>query len=140
MHAIPCLRYHDAVSAIEWLCRAFGFTRQLVVPGPAGGIAHAELVLGNGMIMLGSAGGAYDELVAPPDKNGGVCTQTAYLVVADPDATYRAALAAGARVVTPIEDKRQGGRGFTCRDPEGNLWNVGSYDPFKPARSIQSSD
>ena len=44
------------------------------------------------------------------------------------------AVAHGARVVTPIEDKphQGGGRGYTCRDPEGNLWNVGSYDPFRP--------
>jgi uncharacterized glyoxalase superfamily protein PhnB len=133
MPVIPCLRYHDAPGAIDWLCRAFGFERRMVIPGPSGGIAHAELAFGDGLIMVGSAGGAYDALVAPPDKNGGVCTQTAYLVVADPDAHYRTALAAGARVVTPIEDKRQGGRGYTCRDPEGNVWNFGSYDPFRRA-------
>ncbi|HTO07169.1 MAG TPA: VOC family protein [Myxococcota bacterium] len=133
MPAIPCLRYQDAAAAIEWLCRAFGFDRHLVVPGPSGGIAHAELTHGDAMIMLGSTGGPYDALVYPPEKNGGVCTQTLYLVVSDPDAHYRRAVAAGAPVVTPIEDKPQGGRGYICRDPEGNLWNFGSYDPFKPA-------
>jgi uncharacterized glyoxalase superfamily protein PhnB len=52
---IPTLRYRDAAAAIEWLCRAFGFERHLVVPGDAGTIAHAQLRFGNGMIMLGSA-------------------------------------------------------------------------------------
>ena len=59
MHAIPCLRYHDARAALDWLCRAFGLEKHLVVPGPGAGIAHAELVLGHGMVMLGSAGGPY---------------------------------------------------------------------------------
>ena len=127
---VPCLRYQDAAAAIDWLCRAFGFEKKLVVPGPTGGVAHAELAFGNGMIMVGSAGGPYDALVAPPGKNGGVCTQTAYLIVADPDAHYRGAVAAGAAVVTALEDKGHGGRGYACRDPEGNLWNVGSYDPW----------
>jgi uncharacterized glyoxalase superfamily protein PhnB len=51
---IPALRYRDAAAAIDWLCRAFGFERHLVVPGENGGIAHAQLTMGNGMIMLGS--------------------------------------------------------------------------------------
>ena len=52
---IPTLRYHDASAAIEWLGRAFGFEKHLVVPGEGGRIDHAQLVLGDGMIMVGSA-------------------------------------------------------------------------------------
>ncbi len=52
---IPGLRYADAATAIESLCRAFGFERHLVVPSEDGTIAHAQLTFGNGMIMLGSA-------------------------------------------------------------------------------------
>ncbi|MEO1068864.1 MAG: VOC family protein, partial [Cyanobacteria bacterium J06638_6] len=52
---IPTLRYNDAARAIDWLCQAFGFEKHLVVPGENGAIAHAQLVFGNGMIMLGSA-------------------------------------------------------------------------------------
>ena len=52
---IPAMRYRDAPAAIDWLCRAFGFEQHLVVPGPDGTIAHAQLTFGNGMIMLGSA-------------------------------------------------------------------------------------
>ena len=51
---VPCLRYRDAPAAIEWLCRAFGFEKHAVYPGPDGTIAHAQLTFGNGMIMLGS--------------------------------------------------------------------------------------
>ncbi|MET0654682.1 MAG: glyoxalase, partial [Pseudoxanthomonas sp.] len=51
---IPCLRYQDAPAAIEWLCRAFGFQKHAVYADGAV-VHHAQLVFGNGMIMLGSA-------------------------------------------------------------------------------------
>ena len=51
---IPTLRYHDATAAIEWLCRAFGFEKHAVDPGEGGTIEHAQLVLGDGMMMVGS--------------------------------------------------------------------------------------
>ena len=57
---IPCLRYRDAPRMIEWLCQAFGFERHLVVEDGKGGIAHAQLTLGPGMIMLGTAWGDDD--------------------------------------------------------------------------------
>ena len=66
---IPSVRYRDAPAAIEWLCNVFGFRRRLVVPGENGAIAHAQLALGNGMIMLGSAvDDEYGQLVSPPGK------------------------------------------------------------------------
>src|SRR5216110_1017204 len=50
----PALRYKNAAAALEWLGRAFGFEKQMVVPGPEGTIAHAQMKLGPGVIMLGS--------------------------------------------------------------------------------------
>ena len=50
---IPCLRYRDAPAAIEWLCSVFGFEKHLVVANDDGSIAHAQLALGGGMVMLG---------------------------------------------------------------------------------------
>lgn len=129
---IPYLRYRDAEAAIGWLCDTFGFTRQLVVPGAGGTIAHAQLCLGNGMIMLGSAvDSEYGRQVRQPDEVGGLGTQSVYVVVADPDAIYRRARAAGAAIAIEIRDEDYGGRGFSCRDPEGHLWTFGSYDPWK---------
>jgi uncharacterized glyoxalase superfamily protein PhnB len=128
---IPCLRYRNASAAIHWLCTAFGFARRLVVEGPEGTIAHAQLALGGGMIMLGSVTpSAFGELMAQPDEVGGRQTQTTYLVVPDADAVHRTALAAGAEIVIPIKDEAYGGRGFTCRDLEGHVWSVGTYDPW----------
>ena len=66
---VSSLRYQDAPKAIDWLCRAFGFERHLVVPGEGDTIAHAQLTFGRGMIMLGSSGthgGGFDELVKAP--------------------------------------------------------------------------
>jgi uncharacterized glyoxalase superfamily protein PhnB len=129
---IPALRYRDAPAAIEWLCRAFGFEKHLVVPGEQGKIAHAQLVFGNGMIMLGSGhGGAYDRLIRNPSEIGPAVTQAPYIIVADPDEHYRQARAAGAEMVMDIADQEHGGRAYTCRDPEGHIWNFGDYDPWQ---------
>ena len=128
---IPCLRYRDAPAAIEWLCRTFGFERQLVVPGENGTIAHAQLGFGNGMIMLGSVSdNDFGRLMKQPDEIGGAETQCAYVVVSDADVLYERAKAAGAEIVMDIKDEDYGGRGFGCRDLEGRLWNFGTYDPW----------
>ncbi len=124
---IPTLRYDDAPAAVEWLCRAFGFEARLVVADDDGGIAHAQLVFGAGMIMLGSArDDAFGQLQGP----GGRVTQSPYVVVEDCDAHHAGAVAAGADIVMDPEDQDYGGRLYVCRDPEGNLWNFGSYDPW----------
>ncbi len=129
---IPCLRYRDATGAIDWLGRVFGFETQLVVPGPEGTVAHAQLRIGGSMIMLGSVfENEYGHFLKQPDQVGGHGTQGIYLVVDDPDAVYRKAIDHGATVAIPIKDEDYGGRGFTVKDPEGHLWSVGSYNPWE---------
>jgi uncharacterized glyoxalase superfamily protein PhnB len=128
---VPCLRYRDAPAAIDWLCRTFGFEQHLVVPGDDGTVAHAQLRFGNGMVMLGSvARDGYGRLVKQPDEIGGAETQSAYVIVTDADAVYARAKAAGARIAIEIKDEDYGGRGFSCYDLEGHLWNFGTYDPW----------
>ena len=128
---IPTMRYRDAPAAIDWLCRAFGFERHLVVPDEAGGIAHAQLTFGNGMIMLGSQrDDDFGKLQKTPAEVGGIGTQSAYIIVADADAHHDRAVAAGAKVVYPLFDADYGGRGYYCLDPEGRLWSFGTYDPW----------
>jgi len=130
---IPALIYKDAPAAIEFLGKAFGFEKHLVVPGEGNVIHHAELSLGGLMVMLGSAqsGSEYSNRVRTPKENGGFVTQSPYIVVDDPDGFHERAKKHGA--VIDIKDEDHGGRGFTCADPEGNLWNFGSYDPWKSA-------
>ena len=128
---IPTLRYRDAAAAIDWLCTAFGFEKHLVVPGEDGTITHAQLVFGNGMVMLGSVRdddfGHLQKPLAMPDAP---VSQSPYVIVSDVDAHHASAVAAGAKVVMEPEDQDYGGRLYACRDPEGNLWNFGSYDPW----------
>jgi uncharacterized glyoxalase superfamily protein PhnB len=126
---IPTLRYRDAPAAIEWLCRAFGFEKHAVYPGPNDTIGHAQLTFGNGMIMLSSPqNNEFDKLQKSPE--GGLVTQSPYLIVADADAHHARAVAAGARVVYALKTEDYGGRGYSCLDPEGHLWNFGTYDPW----------
>lgn len=127
---IPGIRYRNAPAAIEWLCNAFGFGKKLVVPGPDNTVAHAELTIGNGIVMLGSA---RKEDAGKPVKQseiGGMETSI-YLVVSDVDGHYKRAKAAGAKIAAEPEEKGYGGKGYACWDPEGNVWHFGSYDPWK---------
>jgi uncharacterized glyoxalase superfamily protein PhnB len=127
---IPTMRYRDAGAAIGWLCDVFGFARHAVHERD-GVVLHAELSFGNGMVMLGAiVDNDYGRNIRQPDEVGGQETQAPYLVVADADAVYRRARAASFEIVLDIKDEDYGGRGFTCRDPEGHLWNVGTYDPW----------
>jgi len=128
---IPTLRYTDAATAITWLCNAFGFEERMVVRGEAGCIAHAQLTLNGGMIMLASAvQGEFDQFQKPPSQTAGFNTQSAYIIVENADVHYERAVTAGAEIVMDIKDEGHGGRGYSCRDPEGHLWNFGTYDPW----------
>ena len=130
---IPTLHYRDGAAAIEWLCTALGFERHLVVPGAEGAIPHAQLTLAGNMIMVSSEqGGDYGRLLVEPAKVGGV-TQAPYIVVEEIDAHYARAVAAGAEIAIEIADQDYGGRFYACRDPEGHVWNFGSYDPWAEA-------
>lgn len=126
---IPTLRYRDGKAAIDWLCKAFGFSVKAVYEGPNGSIAHAELMLGTGMIMLGSAESEFSKLVTTP-KEKGIATGAIYAVVRDVDAHYVTAKAAGAEILMEPRDQDYGGRDYTARDPEGYIWAFGTYDPW----------
>jgi len=114
----PTFRYRDAPAAIDFLERAFGFER-VVVYEDDGLVQHAELRLGDSMIMLGSA----REGAGPAPGPGSV-----YVVVSDPDAHRERALAAGADA-SELSEQDYGSRDYSALDPEGNRWSFGTYDP-----------
>jgi uncharacterized glyoxalase superfamily protein PhnB len=122
----PFMRYKDAPAAIAWLGKAFGFTEHAVYPGPDGTIAHAELALGAGIIMLGSMKDDAFGMKSPRDLGG--VNQRLY----DTDALYERAKAAGAEIVRELADTDYGSRDFMCRDLEGHLWSFGTYLPEAP--------
>ena len=125
------MRYRDVAAASAWLATAFGFRTKALITGAEGRVSSAHLTLGSGMVLLESVGETgFDSFMRQPDEIGGAETQSAYLIVADADAIYARAKAAGAQIVSEIRDEAYGGRGFSCRDLEGHLWNFGTYDPW----------
>ena len=133
---MPVLRYRDLAGAISWLCDAFGFHAYCVVRAADGSVVYAQLTMADSMIMLGPVGDAgFDALMKQPDEVGGAETQISYFVVADADAHYGRAKAAGAQIALDLADYNQGGRGYSCHDPEGHAWSFGTYDPWIPAPS-----
>jgi uncharacterized glyoxalase superfamily protein PhnB len=125
----PFLRYQDAPAAIDWLANAFGFEKQMVVPGPEGTIAHAQLKLGPGVIMLGSAKDD-DELGMKSPRELPAVNQGIYVAIDGGfDAHFDRARAAGAEVVMAPKDTDYGSREYCARDLEGHLWCFGTYRP-----------
>ena len=121
----PSLLYADAKAAIRQLTEAFGFTELAVYEGEDGSVMHAELVQGNGAVMLGSKGrGArFDEAMKSAGPAG------VYLVVDDIDAHHRRAVEHGAEILMPPTDQDYGSRDYMARDLEGNIWSFGTYAP-----------
>ena len=128
---IPTMRYRDAPKMMQWLCNAFGFEKHFVVEDGAGGLSHAQLTFADSMIMIGSVrNDEFGRLQSTPSALGGN-SQSAYIVVPDADETCTRAKTAGAEIVRATQDEDYGGRAFSCLDPEGHLWNFGTYDPWK---------
>jgi uncharacterized glyoxalase superfamily protein PhnB len=123
----PALRYQDAPAAIDWLCRAFGLEKQLVIPGPNGTISHAQLKFGPDYIMLGSSKDDSLRLKSPRELGG--VTQSIYIYIADVDAHHDRAKAAGAEILVPLQNTDYGSREYSARDPEGHIWHFGTYLP-----------
>jgi uncharacterized glyoxalase superfamily protein PhnB len=123
--------YDDAGRAIDWLCRVFGFQVRLRVEGEGGRIEHSELVFGEGLIMVASAGGKSERRVPLPCKSprslGGANTQSLCVCVDDVDAHCKAARAAGAKIMEEPATQDYGeqywaDRTYRAEDLEGHQW------------------
>jgi uncharacterized glyoxalase superfamily protein PhnB len=119
----PLLWYRDPQAAIEWLERAFGFERRVVVEDGAGGVIHSELVLGDGYLMV--VGPPSGKAVSPA-AFGGRCTQSVHVQLQEGlDAHCERARAAGARVEREPATQPYGDRVYTCTDLEDHPWSFG---------------
>jgi PhnB protein len=121
---IPHLIYDDVAGAIEWLCRAFGFRErtEMRMLEPDGSIGHAELEVGDALLMLG-----------PPSVHGssprrGVSAMI-HVYVEDVDRHFQRARAAGAAIVLEPEDQPWGDRRYQATDPEGHHWHFATRTP-----------
>ena len=110
--------------AIEFYKKIFGAEERFRMPGPDGRIGHAEIQIGDSVIMMADA--APDMDFNDPKKLGGTAvTLTVY--VEDVDKTFKDAIKAGAKETQPLEDKFYGDRAGQFDDPWGHRWNVMSH-------------
>jgi uncharacterized glyoxalase superfamily protein PhnB len=118
----PIVRYKDTRAALRFLADAFGFEVTAVHPPDEGPVEHAEArwPLGGG-VMLGDLGRGDPMFSQSPGQ------QVVYVVTDAPDELLARATAAGAEIARDMRDEDYGSRGFTARDPEGNLWSFGTY-------------
>jgi len=118
----PYLYYQDVAAALRFLADAFGFREKLRMPGPDGKIAHAEMTLGDGLLMMGCPGAEYRN-----PKSLGQTTQSLYVYVDDVDAHCARAKKAGARIVDEPADQFYGDRRYGAEDPEGHHWYFATH-------------
>jgi uncharacterized glyoxalase superfamily protein PhnB len=127
----PALRYHDADAAMRWLETTLGFVTTQVFRGDDGRVAHAELALGPGTVMVSSTKDDDLRLVSSRDV-AGATTCCLCLWIPDLDAVAARIRAAGVPFVYGPRDTHYGSRELAVRDAEGQLWVVGTYYPGDP--------
>ena len=114
--AVPFVFYSDVAAAIDWLDRVFGFAERFRLQAPGGFVVHAELALGDAIVMLGGLGPR--NAGPPPDRvRSGV-----YVFVDDVDGHCARARAAGAIIVSEPADQPYGDRFYLAADYEGHEW------------------
>ena len=120
----PYLSIAGATEAIEFYKRAFGATELFRLPMPSGEIGHAELKIGDSSVMLADP---CDEggFRSPKSLNGS--SVGLHLYVADADTLFAQAVAAGAKVVKPVQDQFYGDRTGTLEDPFGHIWFIATH-------------
>jgi uncharacterized glyoxalase superfamily protein PhnB len=112
--------YRDPRAALDWLEKAFGFERSMVVTDKDGRLAHSEMKFGDGYLMVGSE---WADFVASPASAGGKNTQSIHVQLQDGiDAHCERARAAGAAILMDPADQFYGDRTYRARDPEGHVW------------------
>jgi len=120
----PYLCVSDAARAIEFYDKAFGATLIMRLAEPGGRVGHAELQVGDSVIMLADEHPEYG--VRSPRAFGG-SPVSLHLYVEDVDAVVARAVAAGAKVVHPVADKFYGDRSGRVEDPFGHVWDIGTH-------------
>ena len=121
---IPYLTVDGAAAAIDFYCNIFGATERARMPGPDGRIGHAELDLGQSVIMLADPFPDFGN-TAPPTLGGTPVTMMVY--VEDVDDVFRRAVEAGATADRPVENQFYGDRAGQFTDPFGHKWFVATH-------------
>lgn len=122
----PYLIADDAAALLEFLRRAFGGEEMFRMDMPDGSVGHAEVRIGDSVVMVGGAGGEWPAVPA-----------AIHLYVSDVDATYQAALAAGARSTEEPADQFYGDRRANVVDGAGNQWFIATHVEDVPPEELE---
>ena len=120
---IPALFYKDPVAALDFLERAFGFERFMVITDSEGRMVHAEMRFGDGVVMVGSEWSA--DRQSPASLDGRMTQDVKVVVAADIEGHCARAKAAGAQVTRELADEFYGDRVYVAKDLEGHSWSFG---------------
>jgi uncharacterized glyoxalase superfamily protein PhnB len=113
----PYLLYEDGAAALDWLTQAFGFRERLRFTDEDGRVTHAELEVGEDVIMLGQPGSEYQS-----PKRSGHTSAIIHVYLEDVDGHFERARAAGATILAEPSEKEYGDRQYSVEDPEGHQW------------------
>ena len=122
--ATPYLIIDGAAKALDFYRRIFGAVEKMRMPSPGGKVGHAEITIGDSMIMLADE---HLEIGARSPRAFGGSGVGIMLYVDDVDVTVKNAVAEGAKLVQKVEDKFYGDRTGTLEDPFGHIWHVGTH-------------
>jgi PhnB protein len=120
----PYLALDDAAAAIEYYTKVFGAKERVRMDGPEGTIGHAELEIGDSLVMLSDA---LPQFSARSPKELGGTSVTVMLYVEDVDAVVQRAADAGGKIEMEVADQFWGDRFGTVRDPFGHVWTIATH-------------
>ena len=120
----PYLIVDDANAAIDFYISVLGAEERMRMPGPDNRVGHAELAIGDSMIMLADE---FPDMGARSPKSIGGSPVTIHVYVENVDATVALAVKAGATITRSVEDKFYGDRGGEVQDPYGHRWSFASH-------------
>ncbi len=120
----PYLFVRAAANAIDFYKNAFGATETVRMPGPDGRIMHAEIRIGDSIVMLADENPSMG--IMSPQTVGG-CPVSLHVYVENVDAIVEKAVASGAKLLRPVKDQFYGDRSGTLLDPFGHMWSVGTH-------------
>ncbi|MGB9331109.1 MAG: VOC family protein [Steroidobacteraceae bacterium] len=120
----PYLIINGAAQALEFYKRAFGAAETVRMPDPKGRIAHAEIKIGDSMIMLADE---HHEMGHRGPRTLGGTSVSILLYVPDVDTVFDRAIKAGAKSQRPVADQFYGDRMGTLEDPFGHVWTIGTH-------------
>jgi PhnB protein len=129
----PYLIVDGASAAIDFYCSVLGAEERMRMPMPAGRVGHAELELGDSIIMLADENPQMD--VRGPATIGG-SPVSLHVYVEDSDAVFERAVQAGAKALRPVEDRFYGDRSGQFEDPFGHRWDVATHVEDVPPQEM----